>query len=457
VKNIGGDWVEKKDPTTERVYYANVKTKESSWTFPDDLAHLPLPDGWIEQEDPNTQRKYYSNPKTRETSWVRPTVDVGASAAAPAPAPEKKEPKMFGDWEEKDDPNTGRSYYYNMKTEETSWTKPDLTKAADPTPQEETASSDATKEDSTEENGSNVEASASAEPAPSAKPKLQKQNSSDNKFDTLRKLAAEKRDEAATANIQLPDESRISTTDELAKEMDSLRLEKYAEEHFKLNRKGAFGGKTTMDKILSWKKDQIKTPLRQLNPELSSEAVQVFKNVMSFMGDRVSKTKKDPVEHALKILKNTLHAPEDLRDEVFCQVCKQTRGNPSDENTKKGFQLCLILLSAYPPSHTFSPFLEFYLKESAAKYEGNAAGIGTWALLCQEMFPKSALLGPRFEVPPAQEIQSVMENHQTALKVFFFERNLQDTAGQFLDDRGGAEEPNVQKGADQRHASICSV
>ena len=34
---IGGDWVENTDPSSGRKYYANLKTKATSWTFPEEL------------------------------------------------------------------------------------------------------------------------------------------------------------------------------------------------------------------------------------------------------------------------------------------------------------------------------------------------------------------------------------------------------------------------------------
>ena len=37
-KRIGtSDWVENTDPASGKVYYANLTTKETSWTYPEEL------------------------------------------------------------------------------------------------------------------------------------------------------------------------------------------------------------------------------------------------------------------------------------------------------------------------------------------------------------------------------------------------------------------------------------
>ena len=36
-KRIGGDWVESLDESSGKTYYANIKTKETRWEYPEEL------------------------------------------------------------------------------------------------------------------------------------------------------------------------------------------------------------------------------------------------------------------------------------------------------------------------------------------------------------------------------------------------------------------------------------
>ena len=58
---------------------------------------------------------------------------------------------------------------------------------------------------------------------------------------------------------------------------------------FNLDRKGLFNKRTTLHKILSYKKDLIKKPLLNLPHNMTSEAVQSFKNVVKFYGRPIHK------------------------------------------------------------------------------------------------------------------------------------------------------------------------
>ena len=73
--------------------------------------------GWVEHYDEGSGRTYYHNTDTNETSWTKPEGfgdDVDALMAA----------GDAGDWQEVHDEASGRTYYFNKSTNESSWTKP---------------------------------------------------------------------------------------------------------------------------------------------------------------------------------------------------------------------------------------------------------------------------------------------------------------------------------------------
>jgi hypothetical protein len=146
------DWTETQDDEGH-IYYYNTKTEETSWDRPaefdgkdndvnteqdqdkekriSEATEIKAVGDWVEAQDDDGQTYYY-NAKTDETSWDRPVEfnnkykagengeeegkDEGTSVA--------KEAKTVGNWEEAQD-DEGRTYYYNAKTDETSWDRPD--------------------------------------------------------------------------------------------------------------------------------------------------------------------------------------------------------------------------------------------------------------------------------------------------------------------------------------------
>ena len=52
---------------------------------------------------------------------------------------------------------------------------------------------------------------------------------------------------------------------------------------------------------------------------------------------------------------------EPLRDEIYCQLCKQTTGNRDIASAARGWFLMAVCLNVFPPSRILAPHLESYV------------------------------------------------------------------------------------------------
>lgn len=410
-------WTEATDPKTGKKYYYNKVTKKTQWSKPaemggGDAAPAAAAGGgadpnddpafWAEGTDPKSGKIYYYNKKTKVTSWKKPAC-MGATAdkpvaATPATPAAAASPAASGDdndtanWREATDPKSGKVYWYNKVTKKTTWKNPFNDAAAKP-------------------------AAAKSEPAAAAASE-----------------PAETDDQASAQMMKLKQAYHINEVEEEKSKLEDGEEED--EEHeftFAKHRKGWFNRTFRVGNIhdegtlLTFKKSLIKKALLKQNRDLDAEAVQAFKNVMSYMGDR--KSSKSPIEHAKKMIRNLMQAPAALRDEVYMQLCKQTTDNPKDASTIKGWELMVFCIATFPPSKHLKGFLLDYVKKTIDemqkliesdnndKIRQNHEKIMGLAEVCQKQLPKIVLMGQRKQVPSKQELECLMDNKPIPIRV----------------------------------------
>ena len=81
---------------------------------------------------------------------------------------------------------------------------------------------------------------------------------------------------------------------------------------------------------MKWQGHMIDNSLMRMEfPELNKIALECFASIMRFMGDLPPVKNQMDVECALIIL-TYCNKHEELKDEVFCQIMKQTTNNKSE-------------------------------------------------------------------------------------------------------------------------------
>mmetsp|Transcript_23989 Transcript_23989/g.38142 ORF Transcript_23989/g.38142 Transcript_23989/m.38142 type:complete len:213 (+) Transcript_23989:34-672(+) len=83
-----------------------------------------LPPGWEQVLDPASGKPYYCNRVTGESSWTPPVAPMAVPMVAPMPVPAPA-PTLPAGWDMTTDPASGKPYYYNRATGVTQWTPPE--------------------------------------------------------------------------------------------------------------------------------------------------------------------------------------------------------------------------------------------------------------------------------------------------------------------------------------------
>eukprot|EP01084_Bolivina_argentea_P255754 430300_1 len=193
-------------------------------------------------------------------------------------------------------------------------------------------------------------------------------------------------------------------------------LSGYAERYFQKKKHGGMFKKSGVLELLKYAPyKKVKHALKKMDSKLDKQAQQTWKNINSYMGLR--KSGKGSSGHVEKLLRFALKAPEDIRDEIFCQLCKQTNGNPSVDSLIKGWKLMAICCAVFPPSDEFANYLASYLYSKTKE----AGAVGSYATFALQSLDRTMEVGQRRIQPMELEIQRIEEKQPISIKVYFLD------------------------------------
>jgi len=172
------------------------------------------------------------------------------------------------------------------------------------------------------------------------------------------------------------------------------------------HRRGFLRKRMSIHCMLSWSKTPIKKPMvLTRDKHLRRDAVDVFKLILQYMGDK--STRKSTDNLGVEITTKGWANPT-LRDEIYIQLCKQTTSNEKPSSLKRGWELITACLSFFPPSNKFHSYLEGYISRNIDTEELEIpVEIQTYAKHCHKQLERICQVGAKrgLKGPTVDEIQ----------------------------------------------------
>ncbi|XP_073712559.1 rho GTPase-activating protein 39 isoform X2 [Misgurnus anguillicaudatus] len=191
----------------------------------------------------------------------------------------------------------------------------------------------------------------------------------------------------------------------LRKPSSETDIENWASKHFNKHTQGLFRRKVSIANMLAWSSEPIKKPMIVTNDRtVKREAVDLFKMIQTYMGDR--RGKGDPLSVALEVAVRGWSC-QGLRDELYIQLCRQTTENFRYDSLQRGWELMAICLAFFPPTPRFHNYLEGYIyRHMDPLNDTKGVAISSYAKYCYRKLQKAALTGAKkgLNKPSLEEI-----------------------------------------------------
>ncbi|KAL2089643.1 hypothetical protein ACEWY4_014331 [Coilia grayii] len=180
----------------------------------------------------------------------------------------------------------------------------------------------------------------------------------------------------------------------LRKPSSETDIENWASKHFNTHTQGLFRRKVSIANMLAWSSEAIKKPMIMTSDRIiKREAVDLFKLIQTYMGDR--RGKAEPLTVALEIVVRGWSL-QGLRDELYIQLCRQTTENFRYDSLERGWELMAICLAFFPPTPRFHSYLEGYIYRHVDPLNDNkGVAISSYAKYCYRKLQKAALTGAK--------------------------------------------------------------
>ena len=208
----------------------------------------------------------------------------------------------------------------------------------------------------------------------------------DEPYDAAEEARKRRQEQAKQAKYDVKNFDRLRTADDFAK--------------------GALMNKAKVkEQFLTFQSTKILKSLSNLSVRDSKTALEVFLDLLGYMGD---KQMPFPAMLAQDVLRKGSEC-KTVRDEIYLQVIKQLSCNPRPESVAKGWQIMCMCVGTFPPSPDFEFYLMHYIIEKSEKGRGAVVDYARYCLRTLEAMLSHSHGDATGFVPQVDEILAYKE------------------------------------------------